>query len=137
MFQAQSDDEAVKLALVVREAVKEFRALDTSSLEKFINRDWLFFTRMFYSPVKVFFISRLTKVLQKWIGGACLYSRGWSCELWWYTAMHLGAVSNSHLCRKVVCFNFPKRFYFCSKVLWRHPHRRTSLQQLLRVMYKN
>lgn len=39
MFQAQSDDEAVKLALAVREAVKEFQALDTSSLEKFINRD--------------------------------------------------------------------------------------------------
>lgn len=55
MFQAQSDDEAVKLALAVREAVKEFQALDTSSLEKFINRDWLFFTRMFYSPVKVLF----------------------------------------------------------------------------------
>ncbi|CAO2839159.1 unnamed protein product [Amaranthus hypochondriacus] len=38
-IEAQSDDEAVKLALAVREAVKEFQALDTSSLEKFINRD--------------------------------------------------------------------------------------------------
>jgi len=38
MFQAHSDDDAVKLALAVQEAVKDFPALDISSLNKFITR---------------------------------------------------------------------------------------------------
>ncbi|KAL2899845.1 Phosphomannomutase/phosphoglucomutase [Bienertia sinuspersici] len=37
-IEAPSHDEAVKLALAVHEAVREFRALDTSSLDKFIHR---------------------------------------------------------------------------------------------------
>lgn len=37
-IEAPSDDEAVQLALVVHEAVREFRALDTSSLDKLIHR---------------------------------------------------------------------------------------------------
>lgn len=38
-IEAPSDDEAVKLALAVHEAVREFRALDMSALDKLINKN--------------------------------------------------------------------------------------------------